>query len=200
VWALGVLLCRLVVDATPWAATPSEAAMLGAICEGPLLPPSRLLGQRGATLAPLRSTDEAGLRAALTPALDRVAMACLEREPSRRYPNAHELANDLERILTDQEPSAPAPLAFNRQQLRRLAPRIAAVAVALAVAWGWWHSDRARRLAETRAYNLEKVVAAGVSARDEATCAAVEEARALGRDLGDTPACRSEACRSEACR
>lgn len=190
VWALGVLLCRLVVDTTPWPSTTNEAAMLGAICEGPLQPPSRLLHNRAAALAALRSTDEHGLRLALTPALDRVALACLEREPGRRYRNAHELADDLERVLADQEPSAPArALAFDRHRFRRLAPQLAAAAVALAALWGWWQSERARDAAETRAANLGRVVAASATAGEATTCAAIDEARALGRDLGDTPAC-----------
>lgn len=186
VWALGVLLSRLLVDELPWPEVPSEAALLAAICEGPLLGPSRRL-ERGRLeeLAALRSTTGAGLRAALTPALDRVVLACLERNPSRRYQNGHELAADLERVLAAEEPSAPLRLvAWDRRAVAQRARPVGVIVALLLLLLGWWNASRARMAVEERAYQLERVVEAGVAAGEPATCAAVAAALALGHELG----------------
>lgn len=187
VWALGILLSRLLIDAPPWPEAKTEAAVLTAICDGPLLPPSkRLERDRLEELAALRSTTPPALKAALTPPLDRVVLACLDRDPTRRYPNGHALADDLERILAAREPSAPVHWrTIDRQRLRAWAPRLAALLLGVLLAAGWWHTARTAAAERARADALEQIVGAAVAGGDPTTCAEVDEALALGRDLGN---------------
>ena len=75
VWALGVLLYECLTATTPFEAPSSEEVFLRILRDAPD-PPGRY---------------EAGL----PPALEAIALRCLERSPARRYASAQELADEL---------------------------------------------------------------------------------------------------------
>ena len=72
VWSLGVLLCELLGDG----ASPFEAPALAAAC----------------TRSPLDARDDLSTVGPLPLGLETVVHRCLERDPSRRYPNGQSLA------------------------------------------------------------------------------------------------------------
>jgi serine/threonine-protein kinase len=89
------------------------------------------------------------------PDLETIILACLERDPARRYESARHLAEDLERWLRGEPILArrAAPLDRLRRIYRKRRPLFhAAAAVLLALAcaggWGLGLSRRARRQAE----------------------------------------------------
>jgi eukaryotic-like serine/threonine-protein kinase len=108
--------------------------------DDPPLPTSRLqsLGPEAAEVASRRSTDAVRLRKELSGDLDWIAMKALEKESSRRYPSASELAADIQRHLRDEPVSAglAGPVYRCRKFIRkhRLAVAGAAAVLALGVA------------------------------------------------------------------
>src|SRR5207253_8812341 len=71
----------------------------------------------------------------ISPALDRIVRHCLEKSPEQRFHSAHDLAFDLEALLTVSEsrPTAAAVSVIDARQFRRAALPLA-VAAALVVA------------------------------------------------------------------
>lgn len=61
--------------------------------------------QMAMSLPPRRATE---LRSALDLRLERIVLACLEKDPEQRYASAKGLADDLDRILEDSDPKGPA--------------------------------------------------------------------------------------------
>ena len=88
VYALGVLLYRLLSGASPYGEAPNETALVRAICEGATRPPS----------VAARSASTPG-RGRIEPDLDLIVLEALRREPERRYSSVEQFAADLSRYL-----------------------------------------------------------------------------------------------------
>ncbi|HJV62729.1 MAG TPA: serine/threonine-protein kinase, partial [Albitalea sp.] len=88
IFALGVVLYRLLADAGPYPAptTHSSYELTRAICDTEPAPPSRVAATRG-------------LRRQIAGDLDAVVLMALRKDPSRRYALADQLADDLFRHL-----------------------------------------------------------------------------------------------------
>jgi serine/threonine protein kinase len=78
-YSLGVVLYEMLTGRRPFARLTTPAAMMTALLTQSPQPPSVL--------------------AAIPPALDRIVMRCLDREPTQRFASAAELAAALERLL-----------------------------------------------------------------------------------------------------
>ena len=87
VYALGATLWALLVGRPPFEADSLVEALVAA--------------QEAAPEPPSRHAPD------VPPGLDQVALACLEKDPARRYPSAEALAQDLERVLRGELPSGP---------------------------------------------------------------------------------------------
>ncbi|MBI1382383.1 MAG: SUMF1/EgtB/PvdO family nonheme iron enzyme [Planctomycetaceae bacterium] len=98
VYSLGVVLFELLCGCRPYSAdSDSRFALESAIATAQIRPPSSAL-RRSAdakSQAAARDATVDGLARRLSGDLDRIAMMALEREPSRRYTSAADLAADL---------------------------------------------------------------------------------------------------------
>jgi tetratricopeptide (TPR) repeat protein len=121
VYSLGVLLYQLLTDTTPF----SNEELMSAGFEGmlrimrdrePQKPSTRLgtLGDAGAHTASLRRADVRGLTTTIRGDLDWIVMRCLEKDRTRRYQSASDLAADVERHLADEPVVAGPPSAGYR--------------------------------------------------------------------------------------
>ncbi len=133
VYALGVLLYRLITGTYPFAdAGPAAVALEHAIQHTPPRPLSAV---------------ESGLSPAATRDLDHIVLTALEKDPRRRYPSADELAADVRRYLD----GAPLAIASRGRRHRARAftidhaqsMAVAAAAIALTAAALWWQTGRA---------------------------------------------------------
>jgi hypothetical protein len=79
IYSLGVVIYEMLTGRRPFSQAASPASMLTALLTQAPVPPSQL--------------------AAIPPALDRIVMRCLEREPLDRYGDIHALAAALDRVL-----------------------------------------------------------------------------------------------------
>ena len=92
VYALGVVLYRLLARTSPYRDTAGDAyALTRAICEIEPPPPSRAVSVQG--------PEGRSLRRQLQGGLDAVVMMALRKEPARRYATAEALADDVFRHL-----------------------------------------------------------------------------------------------------
>ena len=87
VYALGVLLYRLLTGASPYGQTTNEAALLRAIVEVQPRPPSAVARRTG--------VDDP-----ISRELEAIVLKALRKEPERRYRTVAELTADLKRWLT----------------------------------------------------------------------------------------------------
>lgn len=86
VYALGVVLYRLLTDRSPYRLTSGDTSELAvAVCEQELVPPSRIVG------------GDRRLQGRLRGDLDAIALKALEKNPAARYASAAQMAEDLER-------------------------------------------------------------------------------------------------------
>jgi tetratricopeptide (TPR) repeat protein len=146
VYALGVLLYELLTGTTPFDARALREAgyveLQRIIREDePDKPSTRLstLGSLLPALARRRDTDGGSLARALRGDLDWIVMRCLEKDRTRRYEMASDLAADIERHLMDEPVLAGAPSAAYRvrkfvRRNRVLVTTGAAIAATLVVA------------------------------------------------------------------
>jgi non-specific serine/threonine protein kinase/serine/threonine-protein kinase len=124
VYALGVLLYRLITGRSPYGATPPEGAeLIRAVCEDTPDPPS--------------AHAAAGLSIPVD--VDRIVMKALRKEPERRYASAGALSEDAQRFL-DGRPVGAAPDSW-RYRARKFVSRhglavAAAAALIVAVSGG----------------------------------------------------------------
>ncbi len=105
VWALGVMLYECLCGKPPFR-SPDREEILRLIQTADPVPPRRL-------------------RREVPPSLEAICLKCLEKEPAKRYGGAGELADDLERFLTDR-PIRARPRRWYEKLWRgvRLHPRL----------------------------------------------------------------------------
>ncbi len=184
IYALGVLLYELLTGSTPLEGGRLKKAafmeVLRIIKEvEPPRPSTRLTDSGDAlpALAAKRRASPAALVQALRGDLDWVVMKCLEKDRTRRYPTASELAVDVDHYLKDEPVAARPPSAwyrmgkFARRNLVALATAAAFVAVlAGSAVAGVWLALQAR--------------AAAGEAREAQGKAEAEAARAVAAEEG----------------
>jgi tetratricopeptide (TPR) repeat protein len=172
VYSLGVLLYELLTGTTPFDKERLESSGLDEFKqiirkEEPPKPSARLSTLAAAleTVVEKRQTNIRTLTRELSGELDWIVMKALEKDRTRRYESANELAKDVQRYLNDEAVEACPPSAsyrFGKFARRNKAAVLTTITVFLALAVGaglatWqsiratWESQRA-----TKALNGEK--------------------------------------------
>jgi serine/threonine protein kinase/Flp pilus assembly protein TadD len=160
VYSLGVVLYELLIGVLPVDPTRLHAASFGEIerllYEDDLPRPSQrfaALGDAGDDIARVRQTSPGALHRALHGDLDWVVMKAIERDRTRRYAGASELAADVERFLANEPVLAGPPTAGYR--LRKFVSRhtvgVAAAVAMVVVSAGFMASLAASNARTTRA-------------------------------------------------
>lgn len=145
IYSLGVLLYELLTDSTPFEKQRLETAAFDETLrvireEEPPAPSTRLQSsQTLPAIAAHRRVEPERLSQLVRGDLDWIVMKALEKDRSRRYETASDLAQDIERHLNDEPVQASPPSATYR--LRKFVRRhklgvVASVAVATAVLLG----------------------------------------------------------------
>jgi WD40 repeat protein/serine/threonine protein kinase len=148
VYALGVLLYELLTGTTPFDRKQlGKAAFDEALRvireEEPPKPSTRLSESRGSlpSISSQRQTEPAKLTRLVRGELDWIVMKALEKDRSRRYQTANDLALDVQRYLVDEPVQACPPSAWyrfrkfaRRNRAALLTASVVALAVSLAVA------------------------------------------------------------------
>ncbi len=220
IYALGGMLYKLLTGVTPLGSDLLSNRSFDEICRAirevePQRPSDRLEGwvsdptkseinsvgsESQPAIAALRQTQPAALRRMLRGDLDWIVMKALEKDRSRRYETASELAADIERYLNHEPVSAGPPSAWYRASkfVRRNRIAVAAVAaVSLAIVAGGsvatigfvrasQHAQRAeqqKQAAEIARGDAERLRGEADTRRDEAERerkqADIERARAV---------------------
>jgi formylglycine-generating enzyme required for sulfatase activity len=142
IYALGVLLYELLTGRTPFEPKQLAEAGLEEILRSirelePPKPSTRLIRlepKEQTTTAQRRATEAPKLIRSLRGDLDWIVMKCLEKNRTRRYETANELAKDIECHLTHQPVSAAAPtLGYRVTKYVRRHRRVLATAVGFAL-------------------------------------------------------------------
>ncbi len=177
VYTLGVLLYELLVGALPFAREELRAAGWDALCKtiqekDPPRPSTRITEQAGTrAVVQARRTDASALRRRLRGDLDWVVMKCLEKDRTRRYATATELAADVQRHVDCEPVLARAPsLGYRLAKLgRRYRGQLVAVGVVVVAIivglvgmfWFWLAAEaqateakKQREIAEARAVEV----------------------------------------------
>ena len=168
VYQLGMLLYGLLTGASPYVTTDgSSFAIQEAILRAPPRAPSRVARDMSAEAAGYRGSTPARLARRLSGDLDTILLKALEKDPSRRYSSAIELAEDVRRHLegrpiTARKPSAPYRVRKYFRRNRWAAPVLSGTLLALAgyVATVERHGrqlERERNLARAEAERAEAV-------------------------------------------
>ncbi|UCD51958.1 MAG: protein kinase [Phycisphaerales bacterium] len=176
IYSLGVLLYELLTGTPPFSEEQLREAgyleLQRIIRDQEPTRPSAKLSASGASLADSaanRQVSPETLRKSLKGDLDWIVMKCLEKDRTRRFETAHELAADLQRHLDHEPITARPPSAVYRLQKawrRNKAVYTAVLAVAFALVAGtgisMWQASEARRNeldALRRAYNSDMSLA-----------------------------------------
>jgi serine/threonine protein kinase/formylglycine-generating enzyme required for sulfatase activity/dienelactone hydrolase len=217
IYALGVLLYELLTGRTPFEPKELAQAGLDEIIrrireEEPAKPStrlSRLEEKERTTTAQRRATEAPKLIRSLRGDLDWIVMKCLEKNRTRRYETANELAQDIRCHLSHQPVSAAAPtLRYRTLKYVRRHQRVLATAAGFALllmvgaTLSVWQARRAGQ-AETKEASLRKVKSALETLpeierqleKDQYTAAfnLVEQARPF---IGDNPRFQALAARA----
>jgi non-specific serine/threonine protein kinase/serine/threonine-protein kinase len=161
VYSLGVILYELLVGELPIGSRELRAAgieaMLQKICEQePVRPSTKLksLGPSAKDSAERRKEAPESLERHLRGDLDWITIKALEKDRSRRYGSASDLAGDLQRHLHDQPVSAGPPSAGYRAhkfiRRHRFGVGVAAATVVLLIGFATTMALQARRIAKER--------------------------------------------------
>jgi serine/threonine protein kinase/tetratricopeptide (TPR) repeat protein len=179
IYSLSVLLYELLTGTTPFEKERLSQADYEEIRriireEEPPKPSTRIstLGQAATTLSTQRKGDPRQLRQLLRGELDWIVMKCLEKDRSRRYETANDLAMDLQRYLEDQPVQACPPSAGYRLRkfVRRHKGKVAVAAAMLALVLAGtvastWQALRATRAEQRTNEALTEVTAAQAQTR-----------------------------------
>ena len=161
VYALGVLLYELLTGALPFDRASLREKAIEEIRRtirdtDPPKPSTRItqLGAASTDAARNRQTEPRRLAGDLRGDLDWITMRCLEKDRTRRYGSASELADDIRRHLASQPVIASPPGAAYRVgkfvRRHRFGVAVAASAVVLLVAFAAAMGIQARRIAHER--------------------------------------------------
>ncbi|MCH7557616.1 MAG: serine/threonine-protein kinase [Planctomycetes bacterium] len=141
IYSLGVLLYELITGTTPFEAKQLHSASYDEICRiiretEPLKPSTRLstLGDELAEVAKHRQVEAGKLCKTIRGDLDWIVMKALEKDRTRRYETANELAADIERHLGNVPVSAGPPSAGYRLHKFVLRHRAAVITFSLVTA------------------------------------------------------------------
>jgi len=160
IYSLGVLLYELLAGSTPFDAQELLAAGLDGMRktireQEPVRPSTRLSGLPGeqlTTTAKRRSEEGPRLVRQLRGDLDWIVMKCLEKDRTRRYDSATDLAADLTRYLTNEPVVARPPSAgyrfqkaFRRNKLVFSAGLVVVVVLLAGISASLWQAARATR-------------------------------------------------------
>ena len=193
VYSLGVLLYELLTGTTPFDSSTLQQAAFDEFQRilrevDPPRPSTRIstMAESSADMARHRGAEPAGLAKLVRGDLDWIVMQALEKDRTRRYESASELANDVRRHLADEPVLASPPSAFYR--LRKFARRnrvgvaagafmtfalLAGVAISTL---GFVEARRERRLAVTEAENARLAEGRAREQRQIAETNAIEAA------------------------
>jgi len=181
VYSLGVLLYELLTGHTPFDLDELKQAGFEAMCKTirekvPLRPSTRL--RQSTSDGVSSSSVPATVHRPLATDLDWIVMKCLEKDRTRRYDTANELAMDISRHRNDEPIVARPPSTIYRFQKlvrRNKLAVVAAAAVTIALVLGVVVSSgqairatRAHRLANELLLNEQNLRAEMQTARDEA--------------------------------
>jgi serine/threonine protein kinase/WD40 repeat protein len=159
IYSLGVVLYELLVGSTPLESTTLRnadyAEVLRLIREAEPPRPSARIGDSGMALAAIsahRKVDSRDLEKLVSGDLDWIVMKALEKDRTRRYATASDLARDIQRYLADEPVEARPPSAryrfgkFARKHRAALRAAVAALVLLLgATAFSAWQAIRATR-------------------------------------------------------
>jgi eukaryotic-like serine/threonine-protein kinase len=216
VYSLGALLYLLVTGRLPFEiARLGTAEAVRVVTEDTAPTPSRVCTDEAAARMGLAGRDR--LARELTGELDDIALACLRKEPERRYPTVAALSEDIKRFLQGQQVSArPDTWRYRVRSFSRRNPKlvvamgVAAISLVGGAAVAGWQAVRAddeRDRARTEASRssrvvsfIEQTLASPVQgALSESAIQALDQAviRARG-ELADDPLARAAVYRTAA--
>ena len=180
IYSLGVLLYELLTGTTPLERKRLKSTALLEVLrlireEEPQRPSTRLsTTEKLRTIAAQRSLEPRKLRGLVRGELDWIVMKCLEKDRSRRYQTANDLAWDVARYLADEPIQACPPSAayrFVKFARRNKGPMLAGLLVLLALLAGTaaslWQAVRAT-LAEKQARFAQGQAEANLRKADQA--------------------------------
>jgi serine/threonine protein kinase len=174
VYSLGVLLYELLTSTTPFELEVVREKGIDELRrmireEEPAQPSKRistLHADAGSTISEKRSVDPRKLKRHLSGELDWIVMRALEKSRARRYQSAADLAEEVERYLTNRpvEASPPSTLYRVRKYVRRHRGLLATVAVVITALlagtgislWQAYEAGQARKLANERYDEAER--------------------------------------------
>jgi serine/threonine protein kinase len=143
IYSLGVLLCELLVGRPPFPTALPKDEILRVIREKELPPPSVLFSkmtkQECTQIAQSRQTKRSNLLQLLYGDLDWVVIKCLDKDRTRRYQTANDLAAEIQRYLKG-EPVTARPqdkiYQFQKMVKRHKLPFIVAAVIVDSLASG----------------------------------------------------------------